>query len=97
MQTTTPTTTPLPTIATEQYDRNMSRKPEVADRCERCMRPLTGTTGWEVETWQGADAIALDEITPEIRADAGYSGSYILGPTCGKQVPAAFRRKVTLR
>lgn len=61
--------------------------------CEICGRGVAVGKGWVIEVADGGAAVVRPG-TADVN-DPGYMGSWVLGPECGKHVPAEFRTKYT--
>ena len=59
--------------------------------CATCGKGVKPGNGWMVEVVDGGAGVAQPGQADE--TDPGYMGCWVLGPECGKHVPAAFRVK----
>lgn len=79
---------PVPALFT---DGKFRTDPDLAGSCEHCCvcgRRVTGTQSW-VRTAYGADPVPVDAVVEE----SGDSGSFPVGPECGKRFPAGYLYK----
>lgn len=97
MQETIPNSVLWAPMTERQEDAKASR--ETAARraglepCELCGRGVSKDgNGFWIEVVDGGSAIAKPGTADE--SDSGYMGHYLVGPECGRKVPAAYRADV---
>lgn len=76
----------------ERKDRNASAAERKGlEPCATCGKGVKPGNGWMVEVVDGGAMIAKPGQADE--SDSGYMGCWVLGPECGKHVPAGYRVK----
>lgn len=94
----TTTTIPLPSgffgdTDTRSYVANETRAARAGlEPCITCGRGVAAGKGSIIIVTDGGGSILHpDADTPEARKDPGYMGGYVVGSSCVKSIPAAFR------
>lgn len=77
-----------------KYKRENRAREKGLEPCTHCGRGVAEGAGWiTVVIGGGSKVIHPDHVTPEIEADGGYMGAWLLGSTCAKSIPVAFRAR----
>lgn len=96
-----PTTIPVPAGLWSDHDRKDANAARAAaadrDACTTCGRGIRPGSGWWVHAVLGGNLLLAETEWDgyDWHVDAGYLGLLLLGPECGRKVPAAFRRPAT--
>ncbi len=61
--------------------------------CELCGRGVRVGQGFMVHATNGGNELA--DLTVEYEPNAGDMGWWVLGPECGRKIPAKFKKKYT--
>ena len=79
-------------------DRKVANETKATEKglepCTHCGREVKPGSGFLVTIVDGgASVLHPDDYSEEVAGDPGFMGSWVLGSTCAKSVPAEFRVK----
>jgi hypothetical protein len=74
----------------EQRERNGNVKPEAADRCQFCNRPMADYDGDAAQIHLDGSNGEYFRVDLELETDSRSQGWFSIGSACAKKVPRAY-------